>query len=410
MSARPRVSLAPVALAAAIALTLQPAARVSASDAPPRPTAAAPRVPRTPVPVSDPAPIAGVPNAPSHPLGPIRLGGSMEARFGDDRVNGVGNTDWFSFSRIHGFAWAPLGSRFVVAGRGSWDRTMDDFTLEEAELAGRLGGSIVGHAGVFLTPLGRSNLSHDAPRDEFTEPSLVATGLIGVPNAELGAGVRGSARVGKPWPLTYEIDLVTGFDDGLILDAPGGTRLPSGRNNYGDKNGLPALAARVALHPSPVSELGLAAQSGIYNKTTIGGVTVDRSRWVHLVVGDAATEISRFRIEGEAAVAQIDVPPGLEGLFAETQRGASISVARTLLDPVFRSWDRVAISTALRADAVDFDTSIRGDSRTRLSASLNVRYHVRAVARFGWYYEHRRDRFNNDTSVAGVTFSASSYF
>ncbi|HEX7079233.1 MAG TPA: hypothetical protein VF363_12490 [Candidatus Eisenbacteria bacterium] len=349
-------------------------------------------------------------HSPDHPLGPLRFGGSVELRFGDDRINGVSNTNWFSFSRINGFATAPLGSWIQVAAQGSWDRTMDDFTLERAEAVARLAPTLRAHAGIFLAPLGRSNLAHDAPRDEFSEPSLVATGLVGVPNAELGAGVRGEARRTKAWPFTYEVDLVTGYDDGLIYDAPGGTRLPSGRNNYGDKNGVPAVAARVAFHPSPRTELGLAGQSGIYNETTIGGVTIDRSRWVHLIVADGATERSRFRVEGEAAVARIDVPPGLEALFAESQRGAALSVARTLLDPLLRSWKDVSLTGALRGDAVDFDTRIRGDSRTRLSASLNVRYRAFAVTRFGWYYEHRRDRFNNDTSVAGMTVSAASYF
>src|SRR5204863_5281588 len=114
------------------------------------------------------------------------------------------------------------------------------------------------HAGIFLAPLGATNLHHDAPPYEFAERSLVATQLVGVPYAELGAGVRGETRAGK---LSYELDVVTGYDDGVVAGS-GGTRIPSGRNNYGDQNGTPALAGRLALHPSAGSEIGLAAQSG----------------------------------------------------------------------------------------------------------------------------------------------------
>ena len=32
------------------------------------------------------------------------------------------------------------------------------------------------------------------------------------------------------------------------------------------------------------------------------------------------------------------------------------------------------------------------------------------MTRFGWYYEIRRDRFNNATHLAGLTFTAASYF
>jgi hypothetical protein len=41
---------------------------------------------------------------------------------------------------------------------------------------------------------------------------------------------------------------------------------------------------------------------------------------------------------------------------------------------------------------------------------LNLRSRPLAVTRFGWYYEIRRDRFNNATPLAGVTFTAATYF
>jgi hypothetical protein len=59
---------------------------------------------------------------------------------------------------------------------------------------------------------------------------------------------------------------------------------------------------------------------------------------------------------------------------------------------------------------VDFDRSIQGDSRARLSASLNLHSRPLAVTRFGWYYEIKRDRFNNSTPFAGLTFTAATYF
>jgi len=59
---------------------------------------------------------------------------------------------------------------------------------------------------------------------------------------------------------------------------------------------------------------------------------------------------------------------------------------------------------------VDFDRSVQGDSRSRLSASLNLHSHPMAVTRFGWYYEIRRDRFNNTTPLAGLTLTAATYF
>jgi hypothetical protein len=292
----------------------------------------------------------------------------------------------------------------------AWDEGTHDLVVERAELQVRMGRSVHCHAGIFLTPLGRTNLKHDAPRNEFTEYSLVATEIVGVPSAQLGAGVRGVGHAGNGWPLSYEVDVVTGYDDGLITESAGGTRVPQGRSNYGDNNGMPALAGRLAVHPSSESEIGLAGQSGQYNTTDLGGTQVDHARYAHVVVADAATRTAGFRIASEAGLTIVDVPPGLAGLYAEWQWGASIEVGRTLREPIFGSWGNSALTAALRADCVDLDQSIPGDSRSRLSASLNVHQRPFAVTRLGWYYEIRRDRFNNETPLAGVVMSAASYF
>ncbi|HEY6572093.1 MAG TPA: hypothetical protein VI198_02140 [Candidatus Eisenbacteria bacterium] len=356
-------------------------------------------------------PVLGiVPESPAHgnPEG-LSWGGHGELRLGHDRVRGTSDPEWFSVGRVNGFARARLSARWRLAGEGTWDRATDDFVLERVELAYRWKRTLHAHGGIFPVPLGKTNLNHDAPKNDFAEHSLVATQLIGVPNAMLGLGVRGVSGRGAR-PMTYELDLVTGFSDGLILDSPGGTRLPIGRNNYGDNNGLPSLVGRIAFHPSSESEWGLAAQSGPYNRTEIGGVTVDDRRWVHLIVADGATAFAGFRLAAEGGVAFIDVPPGLLGLYAEDQWGASMEASRTLWDPLFGSWKESALRVAVRADAVDLDRGLPGDSRHRVSASLNIHHRPRAVARFGWYYELQRDRFDNETPHAGLTFTAATYF
>jgi len=338
----------------------------------------------------------------------ILWGGHGEIRLADDRVLGASDPEWFSIGRVNGFAGARLSAKWRLSGEGTWDRATDDFVLERAELTYRWKRSLQAHGGIFPAPLGRTNLRHDAPLNPLAEHSLVATQLIGVPNAMLGAGIRGVTRGAKP--MSYEVDLVTGLSDGLLYESPGGTRLPFGRSNYGDNNGLPSIAARVAFHPRAGTEWGLAGQTGIYNETKIGGVTVDGNRWVHLLVADGVTRWFGLDLAAEAGVAFIDIPPGLIGLYAEDQWGASLEASRTLWDPLFGNWKSSALRVALRGDAVDLDRGLLGDSRHRVMASLNVHHRPYAIARFGWYYELRRDRFDNETPHAGVTFTAASYF
>jgi hypothetical protein len=367
------------------------------------------RRPASPAPVApplDPDPVT----APYHgTLDGLAFGGLGEVRFGEDRQAGISNPDWFSFGWVGGFIRARLSSRIDAAAQGSWDRVADDFTMERAEVTVRVRRTLEAHAGIFLAPLGRTNLEHDAPSYDFAERSLVATQLVGVPHAQAGLGMRNLARPGASQVL-WEADLVTGYDQGIVTGSPGGTRIPSGRNNYGDTNGLPAFVGRVALRSRSGHEMGLAAQSGIYNQTEQGGVHVDDARWVHVIVADGNTTWHGVRLFGEAAYAAIDVPPTLAALYAERQCGASVEAVRTLFDPLFHGWRGSALNVALRADAVDFDRSVQGDSRSRLSASLNHFSHPMAVTRLGWYYEIRRDRFNNPTPLAGVTFTAATYF
>jgi len=340
----------------------------------------------------------------------LAYGGNIELRFAEDRVRGVSDPEWFSVGSVGGFVSARIHPRVQFLWKAAWDRGADDFSVESAYLDVRMGGAMHGHAGIFLSPLGGPYVRQDAPRNEFDERSLVATQLIGVPNPQLGVGIFSVSRAGKGLPLSYEIDLVTGYDDGLIMESPGGTRVAHGRNNYGDNNGMPALAARLAILPSRTTEIGLAGQSGMYNETEVGGVTVDGARYAHVIAADGAAILSGIRLAGEAAVAMIDVPPGLGTLYAERQWGVSAEAARVLFEPLFKGWRTSSLTIAVRADAVDFDRAILGDSRSRLSASLNIRPRAAAVLRLGWYYEIMRDRFNNTTPVDGLTLSAASYF
>jgi hypothetical protein len=354
---------------------------------------------KTPIPSTD-APYRGNRDG-------ISYGAYGELRFGHDRQAGVSNPDWFSVGQAGGFVQVRVHPRVRLAWKGAYDRGQDDFTLERAAIEYKTGGPLRFHAGVLPAPLGTTNLSHDAPASEFAERSLVATDLVGVPYSELGIGVAGRTSRGT---FAYELDVVTGYDDGIVMGGEGGTRVPSGRNNYGDQNGVPALAARVVWSPAGGSELGLAAQSGRYNRTEISGVTVDEARSAHLFVADAASSIAGFRLFSEAALALVDVPPGLEGLYAERQWGLSIEAGRTLLQPVRSGWKRSRLTASLRADTVDLDARAVGDSRARVTASLNFRHANRAVVRAGWYYEARHDRFDNRTPFAGLTLTAASYF
>lgn len=319
---------------------------------------------------------------PHHSFGPgLDFGGEAELRLGHDRVLGVGNPDLLSVSRVNGFAAARLGSRLELEGAVSYDRATDDVIVERALLALKLGASRRAQAGVLPLPLLEANLHPDATAATFAERSLVATALIGVPSSQFGLGVRGFRPRAGGSVFAYELDVVSGYDDGVINEAPDGTRVPAGRSGFARDGHLPALVGRATWHTRPGQWFGFAAYGGQYNRTTMFGARVDRARYLGIATGEAAATYRRFDLSAELAAVAVDVPPGIADLFASVQTGGALEVRRTLREPLLRAWRRTSLEAAMRAEVVDFDTAVMGDSRERVSFALNLRQQPRAVFR-----------------------------
>jgi len=357
----------------------------------------------------DPAFLGPALGSPHHGrLETVAFGGHAEIRAAQDRVAGIENPDWISVPRVSGFVLWRAHPRIELAGEATYDRVTDDLVLERGLVDARIGDRWYAHAGIIQPPLGRVNLDHDAPRGDFDGLSYVATEIIGVPNPQLGLGVHGVAGRNRGALWIYELDAVSGYDEGVITRGPSGTRLPMGRDNFGT-GGSWALASRIAVRPADETELGLSGLGGAYNPLQLDGRTVDPSHGIGLLVADGRGRCLGFRLSTEVATAWVDVPGGLEGLYAERQWAASSEVARTLRQPLLGAWPSTALAAAVRADAVDYDAQIPGDSKARISASLNLRQVPWSVFRSGWYYEWRRDRFNNVKPAAGLVFSFATY-
>ena len=63
--------------------------------------------------------------------------------------------------------------------------------LEYAAIDIRLHPAVTLRAGMLLSPLGRFNLAHDSPLNEFTDRPLVSTEMLGVALSEPGLGAFG---------------------------------------------------------------------------------------------------------------------------------------------------------------------------------------------------------------------------
>jgi hypothetical protein len=129
-----------------------------------------------------------------------------------------------------------------------------------------------------------------------------------------------------------------------------------------------------------------------------------------MAVVDGAATVAGCRVVGEAGMAVVDVNPTLRALYPEEQWGAALTVSRRVLAPLLPKWRNSSLTLAIRGDAVDFDRGLPGDSRSRVSAALNIRPSDRAVIRGQWFYEVVRDRFDNPTPAAGISAGGAIYF
>jgi hypothetical protein len=343
-------------------------------------------------------------------LGRTAIGGYAEAHARYERVDGAVEEAGFVLRRWNLFTNTQVSDFVRIAAELEFEDGGDEITIEFAAIDVGINPALTLRAGVLLSPLGRFNLSHDSPRNEFTDRPLVATELLGVALSEAGLGVLGLVGLGSGARLTYELYAVNGFHGGLIDDNPEGTRIPSGRRNFEDNNASPAFVGRLAWSPRAGYELGISAHHGAYNVFRVEGQPVDERRDLTLTVLDVEARLGGVKVAGEAAAARIEIPAGLRGVYARRQRGAHLEMLR----PFGRGWisymPRSSFAAGARLDVVDFDAEIPGDMVRRVTVGLNFRPSPDSVLKLDYVRGVARDRFNNPSAHAGLLFSVATYF
>ena len=342
-------------------------------------------------------------------FGRTAIGGYAEAHARWQEVEGLRDEAGFEAKRFNLFTstrvsdFVRMGAELEVEDGG------EEIKLEYAAIDLLFSPAFALRGGMILSPLGKFNLSHDSPLNEFTDRPLVSTELIGVALSEPGFGAlgqigRGAARV------TYELYATNGFHSGLIDDAEAGTRIPLGRNNFEDNNGSPAVVGRVAWSPGSDHEIGVSAHHGAYNVFNLEGARVDERRDLTISVIDAETRFLGTTFSGEAALARIDVPPGLVGIYAGRQHGWYVEAVRELGQGLVRTMRESSFALKARWDYVKFDADIAGESAGQITVGANFRPTRESALKLDYVRGRGRDRFNNRADHAFVLASLATYF
>lgn len=343
-------------------------------------------------------------------FGRTAIGGYAEAHARWQRVDGASEDSGFEAKRFNLFTATEVSDFVRIGAELEIEEGGEEIKLEYAALDFRIHPSFNLRAGMLLSPLGRFNLSHDSPLNDFTDRPLVSTEMLGTALSEPGVGVFGLVTLAGAGRVTYEAYATNGLHNGLIDDSPDGVRIPLGRGNVEDNNSSPALVSRVAWSPTNQMEVALSGHRGAYNQFEADGIAVDERRNLSILVFDFSGERGDWSLSGEAAAAWIDIPGTLSGFLAEKQRGFYLDVTRSFGRNLIVTMPSSYFVLAVRADVVDFDADLPGDDVKQLTFGLDFRPTAESVLKFGYLRGRSHDRFNNPSDHAALQFSFATYF
>jgi hypothetical protein len=343
-------------------------------------------------------------------FGRTALGGYAEAHARYERVEGLKDDAGFEAKRFNLFTSTRVSDFVRLGAELEFEDGGREIKLEFAAIDVLIHPALALRGGMILSPLGKFNLSHDSPLNEFTDRPLVSTEMLGVALSEPGFGVLGQLGIGRAGRLTYEVYGTNGFHDGLITDSEEGTRIPLGRGNFEDNNGSPAVVGRLAWSPTVDYELGLSTHHGAYNVFNEEGTQIDERRDLSILVADLEALLFGVRVSGEAALATIDVPSGLSGIYASRQYGVYAEGVREFGRGWVRTMPASAFAAKARFDYVDFDSQLPGQTAGQVSVGLNFRPTQDSVLKLDYVRGRGRDRFNNLAEHAFLLASVATYF
>ncbi|MGH7449165.1 MAG: hypothetical protein ACRELT_16450 [Longimicrobiales bacterium] len=346
----------------------------------------------------------------AHLMGRTAIGGYAEAHVRWAQADGVREELGFELRRWNLFTATQVNDFVRIAAEVEVEELAEEITLEFAAIDVAIHPLLTLRAGALLSPLGRFNLAHDSPRNEFTDRPLVSTEIIGTALTEPGAGLLGALELGGAGRITWEAYAVNGFHEGVIASAPEGTRIPAGKKNIRDENASPAFVGRLSWSPGLQYEIGLSGHRGAYNVYQLDGERVDRRRDVRITALDASAAVAGIEFSGEALLAGVDVPEGMQDVYASRQRGLYGQAVHRFGAGWVRTMPSSFFEAGVRYDGVDFDSELDGDSVQRLTLGLNFRPSEDVALKFNLFRGRVRDRFNNAGEQAGMLFSIASYF
>lgn len=341
----------------------------------------------------------------------VKLGGYVDAHYRLARVDGFAEEAGFELSQVNLFVFAPLLDRVRFATELEIEDGGEEITLELAMLEVDIASFLAIRAGILLSPIGRFNLVHDAPTNDFVDRPLVARRVIPTTISEPGAGFVGSFIPFGETVVAYEAYLVNGFDEGIATDpVEDDSLLEAGKGNFVDNNLYPSFVGKVTVSPIPAFDVGVSGHSGPYNRWQVEGLVVDTRRDVTILAADTEIRLDPVELRSEAALARVDLPPGLEPLRGERLGGVYAEVVVHVLDGAIVVLPDSVFTLGARYGFVDHNLDATGDHIHRATLGLNFRPIERVVFKFDVKRDFITDPDLNLVHAVTYAAAAAAYF
>ncbi|MCF6154498.1 MAG: hypothetical protein E3K36_04435 [Candidatus Brocadia sp.] len=354
------------------------------------------------------------------------LGGYMDFEFrapeDEDAAHG------FTQKRFIPFIYSDISDRVKLAAEiefefgGEGGGRDGEVILEFATMDFLLTDWINWRGGYLLTPLGKFNLVHDSPLQDFTDRPLVDQLIIPTTLTDLGMGFFGTLYPSELSKLDYEIYVINGVFNGLDVD---------GTSRIGEVNGLrgakgsggayfndnynksPGVVGRVAFSPFIGLEFGGSAYTSRYdekndNQLTISALDFIYQRGPFEFVGEGAYAF----IETDSFAEDAGITDDMWGYYLEARYHFMPSILKTWSPGIFT--DNSTFTGVLRWGQVQ--TAGRDDNfqrvhwlRNRLTPGLNYRYTEDTVFKLD-YQINMEEKDMPDTANNAFLFSVATYF
>ncbi|MFN0156456.1 MAG: hypothetical protein ACKVRP_00120 [Bacteroidota bacterium] len=345
------------------------------------------------------------------PSSRLAIGGYAETMLRSEYADGIHENISFEARRFNIFFFSSISQFIKLTSELEFEHGTEEIKLETALIDLLFHESLNVRGGIILSPLGKFNIAHDSPRNEFTDRPLVSTQIIPTTLSEAGFGLHGLFYPINDNRVTYEMYLVNGFTDDLVLSGDG-TFIPAGRPTAfeEDNNGNLAFVGRVAVHPQFGGELGVSMHTGFYNSFMKDGLDVDVARRLTITAIDWGYDLGDFSFSGEYARAHIEIPVSLQGLFAERQQGVYLQLMYDVLRDLFPMFPQSVLAIGTRYDYVDMDADVRGGDTHRFSGVVNLRLVPEMIIKLDYQHNWLFDRINNESRSAVIQFGIATYF